>query len=165
MAYRLALLGQTDKQMAAFFGVSEQTLNTWKHKHPKFLESLKRGKIEADADVVESLFKRATGFTKKAVKIMQADGKSFEHVYDEYYPPEVGAIVFWLKNRQKEQFRDKPDVNVTVNNEHGITVDLNKPPEQWGEAEIKAALAKSGGLEEITGRVNGNGHTAKEGKR
>ncbi len=162
MAHKLALLGQTDKEMADFFGVSESTLNLWKLKHPKFSESLKRGKTVADVAVVESLFKRATGFTKKAVKIMQAEGKSFEHVYDEYYPPEVGAIVFWLKNRQRDKFRDKPDVNVTVNNETGVKVDMSKPPEEWTVAELEEALRRSGGLEAI----KGNGHEPKkEGKR
>ena len=49
-AYKLCLLGATDVQLADFFGVSEQTLNTWKQKHPKFLESLRAGKDEADAE-------------------------------------------------------------------------------------------------------------------
>lgn len=155
MAYKLALLGLTDKELASFFDVSEQTLNSWKKKHPKFLESLKKGKTDADAEVAVSLYKRAIGFTRRAVKIMQSEGKSFEHEYDEYYPPEVGAIVFWLKNRQRDKFRDKPDLNLTVNHETGVSVDLTKPPEQWSQAELEAALKKSGGLDAINGRGTG----------
>lgn len=34
--HRLALLGLTDGAMAAFFGVTEQTLNNWKHAHTFF---------------------------------------------------------------------------------------------------------------------------------
>jgi hypothetical protein len=36
-----AQLGATDREVAEFFNVSEQTPNTWKHVHPEFLESLK----------------------------------------------------------------------------------------------------------------------------
>ena len=40
-ARKLAQLGATDREVAEFFNVSEQTPNTWKHVHPEFLESLK----------------------------------------------------------------------------------------------------------------------------
>ena len=55
-AYNYCLLGATDKQLATFFDVSEQTINAWKHKHPSFLESLRRGKEIADARVAQALF-------------------------------------------------------------------------------------------------------------
>ena len=44
-AYKLCLLGATDKEMADFFNVKEQTINNWKKNHPSFFESIKRGKI------------------------------------------------------------------------------------------------------------------------
>lgn len=43
-ALKLCLLGATDKELADFFSVSEQTLNKWKKDYPEFLESLKREK-------------------------------------------------------------------------------------------------------------------------
>ena len=46
-AIRLCLLGATDQDMADFFGVSTQTINTWKGKHPRFLESLRQGRSHA----------------------------------------------------------------------------------------------------------------------
>ena len=42
-AYRLCLLGATDKEMADFFGVSEKTFNSWKKAQPELLQSIKRG--------------------------------------------------------------------------------------------------------------------------
>ena len=48
LAYHYSLLGATDKQMAGFFEVSESTINLWKLKHPRFSESIRRGKAEAD---------------------------------------------------------------------------------------------------------------------
>ena len=50
-AMRLCLLGATDQEMAGFFSVSEQTINTWKGKHPSFLESIRKGKIETLDDL------------------------------------------------------------------------------------------------------------------
>lgn len=108
-AHALTLLGATDEFLAEFFGVSVATLNNWKHRHPQFLESIKRGKAVADAQVAGKLFQRANGFRVKAVKIFQKDGVSFEHEYQEFHPPDVTAQIFWLKNRQPGLWRDKQE--------------------------------------------------------
>lgn len=142
MGYRLTLLGATDADMAGAFNVAVSTLNLWKLKHPKFSEAIKRGKICADAEVADSLFHRAKGFSKKQVKIFQHDGTSYEHEFDEYYPPDTGAAMAWLKNRRPAQWRDKPDVTVNVNND--VKVDLSKPPEEWGADECAAWLRQNG---------------------
>ena len=108
-AYKLCLLGAKDKDLAGFFGISEQTLNNWKAAHPKFMESLKEGKDYADANVAKSLYRRAKGYEHEAVKIV-ADAKTgSEHIvhYTERYPPDTTACIFWLKNRQREHWRDK----------------------------------------------------------
>ena len=83
LAYKFALLGVTDKQLADFLDVTEKTVNNWKHEYPEFLQSLKDGKEFADAKVAEALYKKATGF-------------SYE---DKYYPPDTAAAFIWLKNR------------------------------------------------------------------
>jgi hypothetical protein len=108
-AYKLCLLGATDKQLADFLGVAESTLNLWKLEHPDFSESLKNGKDRADAVIAQSLFHRAKGYTHDAVKIV-ADAKTgAEHIvpFTEHYPPDTTACIFWLKNRQKENWRDR----------------------------------------------------------
>lgn len=110
-AVKLCRLGATDKDLATFFAVSEQTLNAWKKAHPAFLESLKEGKAIADAEVAEKLFRRATGYEHKAVKIV-ADAKTgAEHQveYIERYPPDTTAAIFWLKNRRPDLWRDRID--------------------------------------------------------
>lgn len=160
IAYRHCLLGATDKDLAAAFGVSESTLNLWKLNQPKFSESLKKGKADADATIAESLFHRAKGYSHKAVKIMQHEGVAFDHEYTEHYPPDTAACIFWLKNRRPEQFRNNPEVQVNVNNE--VKVDLTKEPEDWSEAEIAAELKRRGAPvpEPIK---NGNGHAKTRG--
>lgn len=114
-ARKMCVLGATDSQLADFFGVSESTLNLWKQKVPEFSESIKRGKIVADAEVADSLYKRALGYSHKAVKILQHEGSSYEHEYTEHYPPDSTSAIFWLKNRQPTKWRNDQTVSEEVN--------------------------------------------------
>ena len=110
-AVKLCRLGATDRDLASFFEVNEATINRWKITHPEFCESLREGKAIADAEVAEKLFRRATGYEHKAVKIV-ADAKTgAEHQveYTERYAPDTTACIFWLKNRRPDLWRDRID--------------------------------------------------------
>lgn len=109
-AYRLCLLGATDKQMADFFEVSEVTLNAWKKKHPEFLKSLNAGKQQADSEVGQSLFQRAMGYSHPEEKVFCNKGEIVRADTVKHYPPDTTACIFWLKNRQKENWRDRHEV-------------------------------------------------------
>jgi len=114
LAFNYALLGATDVEMAVFFGVSEKTLNTWKSKHPEFLQSLKAGKEEADGKVARSLYQKAVGYVCKDTKFATHEGHITDSKeYDKHHAPDTTAAIFWLKNRQPEKFRDKREVEVT----------------------------------------------------
>jgi hypothetical protein len=99
-AYKLALLGATDKELADFFGVCEDTINNWKKQIPEFFESIKRGKIQADAEVADKLFKRATGYEHPEEKIFCQEGEIIRADTTKHYPPDTGAAFIWLKNRR-----------------------------------------------------------------
>src|SRR5215831_15756104 len=77
------------------FDVSESTIDNWKAAHPEFLAALKTGRELADAEVANSLYRRAIG-----------DGDR---------PPDVTACIFWLKNRRPDWWRD------AHRQEHAIT--------------------------------------------
>ncbi|MDX8127993.1 helix-turn-helix domain-containing protein [Methylomonas sp. OY6] len=110
-AYNYCLLGATDAQLAGFFGVSEKTINTWKKQAPEFADSLKRGKTLADAQVANSLFHRATGYSHPETKVNIADGQVILTDVTKHHPPDTTAAIFWLKNRQPDKWRDKVEVN------------------------------------------------------
>ncbi|KAA0126464.1 terminase [Chryseobacterium sp. SN22] len=121
-ALKYSLLGLTDVQMAGALEINPDTLYQWQKKYPDFSESIKKGKIEADANVVSTLYKRALGHTQKhkqAFKLKKVDeesGKLYDtvevHDVEEYFPPDMIATIFWLKNRQPEHWRDKKEVEI-----------------------------------------------------
>ena len=114
-ALKLCLLGATDKELCEFPPVSEQTLNKWKKDYPEFLESLKKGKNIADANVASRLYNRAIGYNCKATKFATSNGKITDSKeFIEHYPPDTTAAIFWLKNRQPEKWRDKKEVDANV---------------------------------------------------
>lgn len=122
LAENYSLLGATDKEMAEFFGVTERTLNQWKKSHPEFLQSLKKGKSIADANVASKLYNRAIGyeFEEKHFEIKQPKKDVPPELVEakrikKHVPADTTAAIFWLKNRQPEKWRDKKEVDANVN--------------------------------------------------
>lgn len=111
-AEKLCKLGATDKELANFFEVNEDTINQWKKTHPEFSESLKKGKQIADAEVADKLFKRATGYEHPDIDIKVINNKIVKTKLTKHYPPDTVAGIFWLKNRQKGKWRDKQDIGI-----------------------------------------------------
>lgn len=121
-AEKLCKLGAKDKELADFFNTSEQTLNSWKQKFPEFLESLKKGKILADANVASSLYHRAIGYNHEDVDIKVIRGKIVMTRLTKHYPPDTIAAIFWLKNRQKDNWRDKTESDVNLSGKIKVTL-------------------------------------------
>jgi hypothetical protein len=121
-ARRLCLLGATDAEMAEFFGVAESTLNLWKTKHAGFSEAIKGGKIAADSEVADRLYQRAMGYSHSAVKILQHEGRPVYADYTEHYPPDATSMIFWLKNRQPDRWREKVTQELTGPNGTPLSV-------------------------------------------
>ncbi len=46
---RLCMLGASNVQIADFFGVSKQSIDSWRTKYPEFFEAMRRGKARAEA--------------------------------------------------------------------------------------------------------------------
>lgn len=112
-AKKLGKLGATDKEVADFFGVTEQTINNWKVEFPSFFESLKAGKTQADANVASRLYARAMGYSHPEVHVSNFQGEVTLTPLTKHYPPDSTAAIFWLKNRRPDQWRDRRDVEVT----------------------------------------------------
>ena len=107
-AFKLALLGLTNPQMAVAFGVGLTTLNRWSAEHPPFRDAIARGREEADGEIAHSLYHRAKGYSHKAVKILQNNGVALVVPYTEHYPPDTAAASLWLRNRRGDKWRAQP---------------------------------------------------------
>lgn len=112
LAYKLCLLSATDAQIADVLDVEEKTINNWKKEYPKFLQSLKKGKIKADAEVAKSLFHRACGYSHPEDKIFCTDGDVTTVKTTKHYPPDTAAAFIWLKNRAG--WRDRQETEHTL---------------------------------------------------
>ena len=77
--------GLTDEQIAHNMGIVTSTFYEWKKKYPKFSEVLKKNKEVVDLEVENALLKSALSGN-------------------------ITAQIFWLKNRRKQQWRDKVEV-------------------------------------------------------
>lgn len=137
-AEKLAALGATDIEIADFFEVDVRTVYRWKHVHEEFCQALNVGKDKADDRVVNSLYQKAIGYEQDAVKIFMP-ASATEPVYAPYrekIAPDTTAAIFWLKNRRKDEWRDRTDVNVTGR--------IESMPEEAINARIAELAGKAG---------------------
>lgn len=138
-ARKLCLLGLTDTGLADFFGVDETTICRWKRTHADFCQSILAGKMVADAEVADSLYRSAVGGHHVTEDRLAAGG---DRAQDEVQPlrrqvpPSVQAQSLWLRNRQPRLWRDKIEVKEDIN--------LNVfPPREVLDAIYQKALAQA----------------------
>lgn len=117
-ARKLCLLGATDEELATFFEVSVATIYNWKNAHPAFLEAIRSGKIKADAEVADSLYRRATGEHVEVQKLVKSSDGSFEAIkVMQYVPGDPQAAYRWLLNRRAVDWREKQHVELSGDTE------------------------------------------------
>ena len=117
-AEKLCQLGATDIEIADFFEVDVRSIYRWKHAHPEFSEAVKVGKEAADERVKRGLYQRAVGYSFESEKVFQYEGAVVRAPIREHVPPDPGAAMNWLKNRQPSEWRDKREI------EHSMDGDL-----------------------------------------
>ena len=106
---QMAREGLTDVMIGSILGLSEVTINAWKA-NPEFALALKKGKDDADKQVIKSLYQRATGYDHEDTYFSNYQGQVTATPYTKHYPPDVVAQIFWLKNRQSADWRDRQDI-------------------------------------------------------
>ena len=128
----LALDGWTDQKIADFFDISVSGLCSYRNKHHQFKSVLKGWKDLADVKVEKCLYKRAIGYKYNEVTYEKSNVGGLGLMLDDSeiegikhtdtaktkivvksVVPDVTAQIFWLKNRQPNNWRDQRDVNVS----------------------------------------------------
>lgn len=106
----------TDKEMAKYFGVHASTWCDYKNKYSEFSEAIKKGNKSLVHDLKQSLVDKAKGFKyteKKIVREKDENGDlviTREEEYIKYSPPDVAALNLLLKNYDKENWANDPQV-------------------------------------------------------
>lgn len=150
-AYYLTKGGYTIKDMAEFFCVSPESVEAWIAKRPEFGEAVRQGRSVFNVKIVETLALRATGYDyteKEESEHMDRNGKVtlLTSVKHKHMAPDVGAIIFWLTNRQREFWRNtqKMDIDAKLQHEEIKKLDVDK----LSEAEKK--LVRSISIKKIS---------------
>ena len=103
--------GLTQQQIANNLGISIDTLIENKKKYSEFNDALKKGKEIIDFEVENALLKRALGYTITINEDkLDKDGCVHTLKKEVHIPADTTAQIFWLKNRKKEQWREKVEV-------------------------------------------------------
>jgi hypothetical protein len=123
-ARKLALLGLSHAEIAKNLGADRHTFNNWRHLYPDFDAAIDAGRVIADYEVVEALYKRCVGFEHE-MKIFR-DGR--EVINREYFPPDVAACKWWLVNRCPSKW--KPESKLVDATPPGADV-LNARPIEY----------------------------------
>lgn len=93
--------GLTNEQIASNMDIVVSTLWEWRKKSSKISNALKIGKNEADIQVENALYKAAL------------EGNTT-------------AMIFWLKNRKPENWRDKIQQEITTESAVKLVIDNNE---------------------------------------
>ena len=118
-AWSLAAMGATNEEIAKAMGVSKRTIIRWSQDHESFGSALAQGKGVSDAKVIRSLYQRAVGYEYEEEKKIEKTKKQV--------PPDVGAQCFWLKNRQRDKWQDRPEVIPDTGADDGDQVQFYLP--------------------------------------
>ncbi len=116
--------GLTDKEISERYNVTVRTVHNWKKKYPEFFHSLKKGKTTADDNVVKSLYHRALGYSHPEVHISNFQGDITKTLVVKHYPPDVTAMIFWLCNRQRDNWKSVNKEHVQENPNTPVSVDF-----------------------------------------
>ena len=117
LAEKYARQGLSDTQIAANLGIVVGTFYKYQNEHIEFKEAIKRGKKPVDIEVENKLLKRALGYqyTEEQREIEMIDGqpviKKIKTTTKEV-APDVGAIAFWLKNRNPNDWKERKEIDI-----------------------------------------------------
>lgn len=114
--------GMIDSEIAHNIGIAYSTFREWVKKYDKLSATLKMSKDVADDKVEKSLYERALGWeyteeTKE--RKFNTDTNQYEMVLTKTVKkqvlPETTAMIFWLKNRRPDIWKDRQEVGLNTN--------------------------------------------------
>lgn len=123
-AFKMAHAGMIDDQIAKELGIAKDTFYRYQKIHPEFKKALSDGKQRPDDIVEAALYKNAIGYDYEEIKtreqIVSGKKRKIKEVTKKHIPGNVTAQIFWLKNRRRDRWKDKweidfDELNIKVN--------------------------------------------------
>jgi len=105
--------GFDEDDISEVFDISRKQMGIWKAQYPHFKKAVEAGYTDADAAVLNALFQTAVGYTHDEEKIMMWDGDVIRADTVKHYKPDVQAIKLWLTNRQRDNWSDRRETQVS----------------------------------------------------
>ncbi|WP_129582299.1 helix-turn-helix domain-containing protein [Miniphocaeibacter massiliensis] len=106
--------GFTDEEIAKRIGIAVNTLYSWRKKYKKIDNALKKGKEYCDLHVESALYRKALGYDYEEVtRELKKNSETGEMEMVEtkrvkkHVPPDRTAQIFWLKNRNPRNWKDR----------------------------------------------------------
>lgn len=110
--------GLSNDQIAENMGIDRATLYRWADKYSDFRDALKRTKEITVYEVEDAMFKAAKGyFVEETKTITNKDGKTLRiETNKKWIPPNTTAQIFYLKNKDPDNWRERNDLSLTASN-------------------------------------------------
>ena len=137
IAEHCAGLGYTNLQIAKKLSISHTTYYKYVKDYPEFAEGIEKAKKVVDDKIEQKLFKRASGYSYTEVTRERVNGKmTITKKTTKKLAPDVVAMIFWLKNRRPETWRDRREVAHSGEIKTRTEPDLSKlSPDELDELE------------------------------
>lgn len=139
---KVAEKGWTDKEMADFFDVCISTWDKWKAGNERFLQSLRDWKDIADDEMEMSLYQRGMGYSHPEDKVFFHEGKPVVVPTTKHYPPDSTSMIFWLKNRRRDDWRDRRETELS--GKDGGPIEYSDLSDAALDMKLKALASKAG---------------------
>ena len=134
--------GATDIQIAKTLRIGVSTFYEYLQEYPEFMEARKRGEKIIIEKVKGALVQRALGYETEEIeqKISKNRATGAEvpillKKVKKHVAPDVGAIVFYLKNKAPDEFKDKFEFDGEALK--NITVEVVSVPSNMKEPVVK----------------------------
>lgn len=108
--------GETDEAIASRFGITRATLYNYKKEYFDIFDAIKKGRSKFVKQIKGSLAKKAKGFKYKETVTEVLYDKDGNKVYEKtkthhkYSPPDTAAANLLLKNYDKEEWANDPQL-------------------------------------------------------
>jgi len=149
-AFKLALLGLSEQQIADHMEISLGAISLWKREHDEFRIALRDGKTEADSNAAAALYKRAIGYEYDEDHVSIFKGVAVITTIKKHVPPDPWSAARWLSLRQSKLWSETHKLEVTNTN-----VNINKFDFSGLSTEDMLVIKKLG-LKQLTDNVGGN---------